>query len=154
MCGIAGIYQYGRIDGDVSEQLVTEMRETLRHRGPDGEGTWISEDRRVGLGHRRLSILDISGGAQPMIGNRGEVLVFNGEIYNYPSLRRTLEHDGVSFRTNCDTEVILHLYERHGRECLEHLNGMFAFALWDPVERRLFFARDRVGEKPFYWADL
>ena len=154
MCGIVGIFQYGRSDGDVTEQLVNQLRETLRHRGPDGEGTWLSEDRRVGLGHRRLSILDISGGAQPMIGNRGEVLVFNGEIYNYPSLRESLEHEGVRFRTSCDTEVILHLYERYGRGCLEHLGGMFAFALWDPRTRELFFARDRVGEKPFYWADI
>src|SRR5205807_10202307 len=96
MCGIAGIYQYGRIDGDVSEQLVTEMRETLRHRGPDGEGTWISEDRRGGLGHRRPSILDSSGGAQPLIGNRGEVLVLDGAIYHYACVRRTLAHAGGS----------------------------------------------------------
>src|SRR5579862_2621747 len=152
MCGILGVFEYGDTRGGVSEPLIVRMRDTLRHRGPDGEGVWISPDRRVGLGHRRLSILDIGGGSQPMIGRGGEVLVFNGEIYNYPRLRRKLEHDGVEFRTTCDTEVILVLYERYGKDCLEHLDGMFAFALWDPKTEELFFARDRVGEKPFHWA--
>src|SRR5690242_7797008 len=110
MCGIVGVFEYGTATGGVTAPLIERMRETLHHRGPDGEGTWISDDRRVGLGHRRLSILDISGGAQPMLGSRGEVLVFNGEIYNYPRLRSALERDGVAFRTTCDTEVILHLY--------------------------------------------
>ncbi len=154
MCGIVGVFEYGTATGGVTTPLIERMRETLHHRGPDGEGTWISDDRRVGLGHRRLSILDISGGAQPMLGSRGEVLVFNGEIYNYPRLRSALERDGVAFRTTCDTEVILHLYARHGRACVDHLNGMFAFALWDPSVGELFFARDRVGEKPLHWADV
>src|SRR5436190_14118720 len=152
MCGIVGVFEYGRRDGSVTHPLVIRMRDTLVHRGPDDAGTWVSADRRVGLGMRRLSILDLSGGGQPMFGNAGEVLVFNGEIYNYPDLRRDLERDGVRFRTTCDTEVILHLYRRHGRDCLSLLNGMFAFALWDANDRSLFLARDRLGEKPLYWA--
>ncbi len=154
MCGIVGVFEYGQMTGGVDARLIERMRETLHHRGPDGEGTWISPDARVGLGHRRLSILDLAGGAQPMLGAAGDVLVFNGEIYNYPALRSELERDGVAFQTTCDTEVILHLYARHGRACVEHLNGMFAFALWDPQRQELFFARDRVGEKPFHWADV
>ncbi len=152
MCGIVGVYDYGRTAGCVSDALVLRMRETLYHRGPDGAGQWVSDDERVGLGMRRLAILDIQGGAQPMFGQHGEVLVFNGEIYNYPYLRRDLESDGVRFRTTCDTEVVLRLYERYGIGCLSHLNGMFAFALWDPREEKLFLARDRIGEKPLYWA--
>lgn len=152
MCGIAGIYEYARSEGSVSEALVLRMRETLVHRGPDGEGLFVSQDRRVGLGSRRLAIVDLAGGDQPMFGRNGEVLVFNGEIYNYPTLRRELERQGVSFETDCDTEVVVRLYELHGERCVDFLNGMFAFALWDPRRERLFFARDRVGEKPFYWA--
>jgi asparagine synthase (glutamine-hydrolysing) len=151
VCGIVGIFEYGRTSGSVCEELVSRMRDTLHHRGPDDEGTYVSPDLRVGLGHRRLAIVDLSGGAQPMRGRNGEVLVFNGEIYNYPALRRTLEERGVPFHTRCDTEVILRLYEIHGEGCVDFLNGMFAFALWDPVRARLFFARDRVGEKPLYW---
>jgi asparagine synthase (glutamine-hydrolysing) len=154
MCGIVGVFDYRNSRDAVREEQIIRMRETLYHRGPDAEGVWISEDGRVGLGHRRLSIVDISGGAQPMIGDRGEVLVFNGEIYDYPRLRRTLEREGVTFRTNCDTEVILALYAKYGKACIEHLSGMFAFALWDPNTEELFFARDRVGEKPFHWADV
>ncbi len=144
MCGISGVFEYGRSEGSTDEALVVAMRDTLRHRGPDGDGAWVSPDRRVGLGHRRLSIVDPSGGAQPMFGDDGEVLVFNGEIYNYPSLRRELEGRGTSFRTRCDTEVILRLYAIYGEDCLHHMDGMFAFALWDPSRRRLFFARDSV----------
>jgi asparagine synthase (glutamine-hydrolysing) len=151
MCGIAGVYEYGRSEGSVAEALVLRMRETLFHRGPDGEGLFISQDRRVGLGSRRLAIVDIAGGDQPMFGRNGEVLVFNGEIYNYPTLRRELERQGVSFETDCDTEVVVRLYELHGERCVDFLNGMFAFAVWDPRRERLFFARDRVGEKPLYW---
>jgi asparagine synthase (glutamine-hydrolysing) len=154
MCGIVGIFEYGRREGHVDEGLLLAMRETIQHRGPDDAGAWVSGDRRVGLAMRRLSILDLAGGGQPMFGQQGEVLVFNGEIYNYPALRRELQADGVSFRTTCDTEVVLKLYERHGTDCLRHLNGMFALALWDPARRHLFFARDRLGEKPFYWADM
>ena len=153
MCGIAGVFEYGTASGQVSSDVVVAMRDTLIHRGPDGEGLYLSEDRRVGLGHRRLAIVDIAGGAQPMTGRDGSVLVFNGEIYNYPAIRRQLEADGVQFRTTCDTEVILHLYERFGLTCVDHLEGMFAFALWDPNLKRMCFARDPIGEKPLYWAE-
>jgi asparagine synthase (glutamine-hydrolysing) len=154
MCGIAGIVEYGRAAGGVTDKLLLAMRETLVHRGPDDAGMWISRDRRVGLAHRRLSIVDLAHGGQPMFGEAGECLIFNGEIYNYPELRQQLERQGTTFRTTCDTEVILKLYQRDGLDCLESLNGMFAFALWDPRLERLLFARDRVGEKPFYWADV
>ena len=154
MCGITGVFEWGRGRGTVSEDLVVRMRETMRHRGPDGEGVFVSSDRKVGFGHRRLAIVDIAGGAQPMFSARGLCLVFNGEIYNYPALRRSLSEAGATFTTNSDTEVILHLYERYGDGCVEHLTGMFAFAIWDPRTERLFFARDPIGEKPFYWADL
>jgi asparagine synthase (glutamine-hydrolysing) len=153
MCGIAGVFDYGRSTGSINEGLLQRMSATIAHRGPDDDGIFLSRDGRLGLAHRRLSIVDLAGGSQPMAGPSGEMLVFNGEIYNYPRLRTALEAQGVHFRTTCDTEVILHLYERHGEDCVLHLDGMFAFALWDPGRQRLFFARDRVGEKPFYWAD-
>jgi asparagine synthase (glutamine-hydrolysing) len=153
MCGIVGIFEYGRSSGTVSDELIVRMRETIHHRGPDDEGTYVSPDRRVGLGSRRLAIVDVLHGAQPMVGRNGEVLVFNGEIYNYPSLRRELEHNGVQFETDCDTEVVLRLFERHAERCVDFLNGMFAFAIWDARNERLFVARDRVGEKPLYWTE-
>jgi asparagine synthase (glutamine-hydrolysing) len=153
MCGIVGIFEFGRTNGGVTEALVAGMRETLHHRGPDGEGMFVTPDRRLGFGHRRLSIIDLEHGAQPMFGERGTCLVFNGEIYNYPTLRERLIADGVEFRTHCDSEVILHLYERHGEACVEHLTGMFAFAIWDPRHEHVFFARDPIGEKPLYWAE-
>jgi asparagine synthase (glutamine-hydrolysing) len=153
MCGFAGVFEFARAEGAVDERVLARMGEALRHRGPDGDGTFLSPDRRVGLAHRRLSILDLEHGAQPMFGAGGTCLVFNGEIYNYPALRRTLERDGVEFATTCDTEVILHLYERHGEACVDHLDGMFAFALWDPRAERLMLCRDRIGEKPLYWAE-
>jgi asparagine synthase (glutamine-hydrolysing) len=153
MCGIVGVFEYGRESGGVAAELIARMRETLHHRGPDGEGMFVSPDRRVGFGHRRLSIIDLEHGAQPMFGKRGTCLVFNGEIYNYPELRRRLSAGGAEFETDCDTEVILHLYERYGEDCVDHLTGMFAFALWDPQREGVFLARDPVGEKPLYWAD-
>jgi asparagine synthase (glutamine-hydrolysing) len=153
MCGIAGVFEYATAEGHVSEDLIVSMRETLHHRGPDGEGLFVSPDRRVGLGHRRLAIVDPARGLQPMFGHRGECLIFNGEIYNYPSLRHKLEADGVRFTTHCDTEVVLRLYERFGRRAVEYLTGMFAFALWDPGIGGLLLARDPIGEKPLYWAD-
>ncbi|MFF7599467.1 asparagine synthase (glutamine-hydrolyzing) [Streptomyces mirabilis] len=151
MCGIAGIYEYGRSEGRVTPEAVTQMRDRLAHRGPDAAGVHISEDGRVGLGHRRLAIVDLAHGAQPMFGEGGECLVFNGEIYNYPALRRDLEGRGARFRTQCDTEVILHAYRHYGDAFVKHLTGMFAFALWDPKAARLLFARDPLGEKPLYW---
>lgn len=153
MCGITGIFEYRRSRGSVSSDLIVRMRDTLEHRGPDEAGLHVSADGRLGFGHRRLSIVDLEHGSQPMFGARGTCLVFNGEIYNYPDLRRRLERQGVRFETQCDSEVILHLYERHGRDCVDHLTGMFAFAIWDPDRSEVFFARDPVGEKPLYWAD-
>src|SRR4051812_16309094 len=130
MCGIVGLFEYGRTNGGVSEHLLVRMRETLRHRGPDGEGLYISPDERLGFGHRRLSIIDLEHGAQPMFDENGTCLVFNGEIYNYPELRKELSGQRVNFKTNCDSEVILHLYRLYGDACVEHMTGMFAFAIW------------------------
>jgi asparagine synthase (glutamine-hydrolysing) len=153
VCGITGTFQYGRSEGSVSAELLVRMRETLHHRGPDGEGLFLSPDRRVGFGHRRLAIIDPAGGKQPMLAPDGTCVVFNGEIYNYPELRKALDATGIKFDTRCDTEVILHLYRRYGERCVDHLTGMFAFAVWDPMHGRIFFARDPVGEKPLFWAD-
>jgi asparagine synthase (glutamine-hydrolysing) len=153
MCGIAGIFDFaGRCEVDAS--ILAKMRDVLRHRGPDDDGLWLSGNRHVGFAHTRLAILDIESGHQPMVHEDGYVIVFNGEIYNYPQLRRELERRGIRLRTRCDTEAILHLYALYGRDCVEHLNGMFAFALWDPQAHVLFFARDRVGEKPIYFTQL
>ena len=127
------------------------MVETLRHRGPDGTGVWA--DLGVGLAHRRLSIIDIGGGAQPMVSPRtGSVIVFNGEIYNYLELKAGLEAKGYSLATNSDTEVLLALFDEAGEKCLDQLVGMYAFAIWQPKARRLFLARDRLGKKPLYIA--
>jgi asparagine synthase (glutamine-hydrolysing) len=153
MCGIVGIYEYATAEGSVTPAVVEEMRDVLRHRGPDGEGLFVSDDRRVGFGHRRLSIVDLAGGAQPMYGNNGEVLVFNGEIYNYPKLRAELELEGCRFTTRCDTEVVLRTYEYYGDSFVDHLVGQFAFGLFDPRRERLVLARDPVGEKPLYFSD-
>jgi asparagine synthase (glutamine-hydrolysing) len=148
MCGIAGIIHRDQ-QAVVNRDAVLTMTEALSHRGPDGEGFYF--DGPVGLGHRRLAIIDLEGGRQPMT-NEDESLwiVFNGEIYNYVELRRDLARHH-TFRTHSDTEVILHLYEELGERCLEQLNGMFSFALWDARQQRLFAARDRLGIKPFYW---
>ena len=150
MCGIAG---KASIDRPVSRELLLRMRDTLRHRGPDDEGVWVSADGRVALGHRRLSIIDLSAaGRQPMTDATGELqIVFNGEIYNYLEVRTDLAARGHHFRTATDTEVILEAYRAWGIDCLDHLNGMFAFALVDARKRRLFLARDRAGEKPLFY---
>jgi asparagine synthase (glutamine-hydrolysing) len=126
------------------------MLNTIRHRGPDGEGTYLSG--QIGLGHRRLSIIDLSTGQQPLANEDGTVwIVFNGEIYNYQDLRPELMAHGHRFRTRSDTEVIVHLYEEYGEACVERLRGMFAFAIWDDRRKVLFLARDRVGIKPLYY---
>ena len=147
MCGIAGLIAF---DGRPADRAVLDaMGSRLRHRGPDGEGTF--RDGPVGLAHTRLSIIDLGGGAQPMsLGDDGPVLVFNGEIYNFVELRAALAARGRTFATRSDTEVILHLYEERGDECVTALRGMFAFALWDRRRRRLLLARDRVGIKPLF----
>lgn len=152
MCGIAGIFHCGTIK-PVDPQRIDRMTDALVHRGPDGVGVWTAPG--VGLGHRRLSIIDIAGSPQPMHSPDGRaVIVFNGEIYNFRELRRELESEGASFRTDGDTEVILAAWQRWGADCLSRLNGMFAFALYDLDKRELFLARDRVGVKPLFTAML
>lgn len=129
------------------------MNATLQHRGPDGEGFFVAED--IGLAHRRLSIIDLATGDQPMMSADGaHVIVFNGEIYNYRAVRAELQTQGYAFHTQSDTEVILQAYDAYGAQCVNHLNGIFAFAIWDKRERRLFLARDHLGVKPlYYWSD-
>lgn len=153
MCGIVGLASRDGTGIDL-EQLVA-MRDTMVHRGPDDEGLWRSDDGRVALGHRRLSIIDLSpAGRAPMSNEDGTVHVtFNGEIYNHERLRVELEQRGHVFRSHCDTEVLVHLYEEHGPDMVHHLVGMFAFAIWDASRRRMFVARDRLGIKPLYWTD-
>jgi asparagine synthase (glutamine-hydrolysing) len=150
MCGIVGYVSTNR---SLAHPLLIQMRDTLRHRGPDDEGAWWSDDGVVGLGHRRLAIIDLSpAGRQPMSDASGRLqIVFNGEIYNYQEVRRELESRHHAFRTATDTEVILEAYREWGDECLRRLNGMFAFALYDETRRRLLLARDRAGEKPLFY---
>jgi asparagine synthase (glutamine-hydrolysing) len=149
MCGISGIWNYktGRPVDVEKLRLITDL---LAHRGPDGEGYHTAHS--LGLGHRRLSIIDIEGGRQPIYNEDGNVcVVFNGEIYNYPELRQELLARGHTLRTNADTEAIVHLYEDYGEGCLEKLRGMFAFALWDERKQQLLLARDRLGIKPLFY---
>lgn len=148
MCGIAGLL-YADPDRPVEPEILAAMSRALAHRGPDGAG--VHHDPGLGLVHRRLAIIDLAGGNQPMTNEDGQLwVVFNGEIYNHRTLRRRLERQGHTFRTRSDTEVLLHLYEEHGAGLVEHLRGMFAFAVWDRRVRRLLLARDRVGIKPLY----
>ncbi len=148
MCGIAGLI-YAHSDRPVHPGLLKGMGDAIAHRGPDAEGFWIEPG--IGLAHRRLSIIDLEGGDQPIGNEDGSVqVVFNGEIYNYRELRRDLEARGHQFRTRSDTEVLVHLYEEHGADLVERLRGMFAFALWDRGRRELVLARDRLGLKPLY----
>src|SRR5262245_2408250 len=150
MCGIAGYYGSAPLGQEHGARVLMLMNDLQRHRGPDGEGSWISRDGRVGLAHVRLSIIDLSDAAgQPMKSESGNVITYTGEIYNYIELRRELGEE--SFRTTSDTEVILRAYERWGEACVERLRGMFAFALWDAKAGKLFIGRDRFGIKPFYY---
>ncbi|MBD0325305.1 MAG: asparagine synthase (glutamine-hydrolyzing), partial [Pyrinomonadaceae bacterium] len=151
MCGIAGFIETNRpSDGERAAVVLDRMCRIIRHRGPDDQGAWVKDG--VALGMRRLSIIDLKGGHQPLSGcNDAVTIVFNGEIYNYQELQRELEARGHSFRTRSDTETIVHAYEEYGAACVERLRGMFAFALWDARERKLFLARDRVGKKPLYY---
>ena len=149
MCGITG---YAKLDMQnlPPEKVLREMNRLLTHRGPDDEGYFI--DDYVALAQRRLSIIDLSGGRQPIFNeDKSIAIVFNGEIYNFPELKKELEKNH-RFLTNSDTEVIVHLYEETGEKCLERLNGMFAFCLWDANRNRLFCARDRMGQKPLYYS--
>lgn len=152
MCGIAGLFHCGTIK-PVDPARIAMMTDAMVHRGPDGSGVWTAPG--VGLGHRRLSIIDIAGSPQPMHAPDGRAaIVFNGEIYNFRELRRELEADGAHFRTDGDTEVILAAWQKWGPDCLERLHGMFAFALYDLDRRELFLARDRLGVKPLFTAML
>jgi len=148
MCGIAGVL-YADFGRSVSASTLTDMGNAIAHRGPDGEGTFRSGS--VGLVHRRLAIIDLEGGRQPLSNEDESIhVVFNGEIYNYQELRRQLETRGHVFRTNSDTEVLVHLYEEHGADLCTHLRGMFAFAIWDARRRELLLARDHLGQKPLF----
>ena len=148
MCGIAGILNFAIKEEDVS--TVREMTSLLEHRGPDGEGYY--QDSSIALGHRRLKVIDLITGEQPIFNEDGTlVAVYNGEIYNFRELRRSLVSQGHTFSTHSDTEVIVHAYEEYGLECVKLFNGMFAFALWDKTRRRLILARDRLGIKPLYY---
>lgn len=148
MCGICGIIQ--RAGESVERALLQEMNERLQHRGPDGDGFFVREN--VGLAMRRLAIIDVAGGWQPIYNeDRSIVIVYNGEIYNFEALMLELENCGHHFATRCDTEVVVHAYEEWGDDALLKFNGMFAFALWDANKKRLLLARDRMGKKPLYW---
>ena len=138
----------------VNGELLARMRDLIAHRGPDDAGSYVAPDGRVGLANRRLSIIDLSaGGHQPLANEDGTVwIAFNGEIYNYRELRPALLARGHVFASQSDTEVIVHLYEEYGADCVQHLRGMFAFAIWDARRQELFLARDRLGEKPLYYA--
>jgi asparagine synthase (glutamine-hydrolysing) len=152
MCGIAGIF-HAETPKPVDPARVERMCDALAHRGPDGAGVWT--DHGVGLGHRRLSIIDVAGSPQPMQSADGRaVIVFNGEVYNFRALRAELSQAGFTFRTNGDTEVIIAAWQRWGPDCLSRLDGMFAFALYDRDKRQLFLARDRFGVKPLFYAPL
>ena len=148
MCGICGIYN---LDGKpVDHDLLVRMNNTMIHRGPDGSGIYINNG--IGLGHRRLAIIDLHTGEQPMSTEDGVLqVVFNGEIYNFLELRKELERSGHIFRTTSDTEVLLHGYRQWGELFVERLRGMFAIALWDALNRKLLLIRDRLGKKPLYY---
>ena len=156
MCGIVGVLDFRNSSFRVTEPYLIRMRDTMVHRGPDGAGAWIADDGRIGLGHRRLSIIDLSpAAAQPMCNEDGSLWVsFNGEIYNHAEIRRELEEiGGHRWKTDhSDTEVILHAFEQWGIECLQKFRGMFAIALWDAKKRELWLIRDRIGIKPLYYS--
>ncbi|QDT33814.1 asparagine synthase (glutamine-hydrolyzing) [Thalassoglobus polymorphus] len=153
MCGIAGGVWTNRA-AELSQDVLTRMLDSIRHRGPDDSGNYFSKEgtTNCALGHRRLSIIDLGGGHQPLCNEDGTIwIAFNGEIYNYKELRSQLVASGHHFKTDTDTEVIVHLYEEHGDDCVQHLRGMFAFAIWDENKKRLLLARDRIGQKPLYY---
>ncbi len=153
MCGIAGILSPDT--KNVTRQRLQKMTDALQHRGPEEEGFWLNEEQTIGLGHRRLSIIDLSAaGSQPMLYLDRYTITYNGEIYNYIELKDTLSKKGYYFTSECDTEVVLAAYACYSKDCLQYFDGMFAFAIWDKVEQTLFCARDRFGEKPFYYTFL
>ncbi len=149
MCGICGKIYFEHRE-NVDEGLIRNMCDVITHRGPDEHGYYIKGN--VGLGHRRLSIIDLSTGQQPMSNARQDIwIVYNGEVYNFLELRTDLRNRGYAFQTTSDTEVIIHLYDEYGTDCVTHLRGMFAFAIWDARKQQLFLARDRVGQKPLFY---
>src|SRR5260370_13836593 len=151
MCGIAGFIGIQR-SRDHAEELIDSMCKVISHRGQDDQGVWVGDGAALGM--RRLSIIDLAGGHQPIFNEDQSILiVFNGEIYNYRELGKELQERGHRFTTNSDTEVIVHAYEEYGDDCVKHLRGMFTFAIWDRKRQRLLAARDRFGKKPFnyYW---
>jgi asparagine synthase (glutamine-hydrolysing) len=150
MCGIAGIFHFDK-DRKADSKIIKSMTDSLVHRGPDGEGFYIHEN--LALGHRRLSIIDLETGDQPMFSeDRSIVVIFNGEIYNYIELREELKILGHTFRTSSDTEVIIKAYQEWGLDCQNKFNGMWAFAVWDEKRQHLFLSRDRIGEKPLFYS--
>ena len=150
MCGIAGILSPDT--GNVSRQRLQKMTDAIQHRGPEGDGFWINSSGTAGLGHRRLSIIDLSeAGSQPMHYLDRYTITYNGEIFNYLEIKDDLIRKGYAFTSKCDTEVVLAAYACYGKECLQYFDGMFAFAIWDRQQQTLFCARDRFGEKPFYY---
>ena len=152
MCGISAIYRFSEITEEDKLKLV-QMNEEMRYRGPDGEGYW--NDETCALAHVRLSIIGLDNGLQPLFNeDKTVVLICNGEIYNYTELKRKLVAKGHRFSTDSDSETIIHLYEDHDTNCLQYLRGMFAFCLYDKKKKRLFAARDRVGEKVLYYSQL
>jgi len=152
MCGICGI-AVARGGPHISEDILRKMNASITHRGPDEDGFYVNE--KVGLASRRLSIIDLTSGTQPISNEDRTIrIVFNGEIYNYQELRGYLEKHGHLFRTQSDTEAILHLYEEFGTDCLQHLDGIFAFAIWNENKQEMLLARDRMGIKPMYYTHL
>lgn len=150
MCGINGIIYSGKSGRTVDTDVLVRMRDILHHRGPDETG--IFAEKNVGLGHRRLSIVDLESGQQPMFNaDRSSVIVYNGEVYNHSDYRQELKEKGYIYQSHCDTEAILHLYEEFGADCVHKLRGMFAFAIWNKDKNELFIARDRFGVKPLYY---
>jgi asparagine synthase (glutamine-hydrolysing) len=151
MCGICGIVLSSSSDRSISRATLEAMRDVMTHRGPDGSGLFIEPG--IALGHRRLSIVDVAHGQQPMAsGDDSLRLVYNGEVYNHPSLSAEFQATGIRYNTHCDTETVLHAFERYGSRCVDRLRGMFAFAIWNRHRRELFLARDRLGVKPLYYA--
>ncbi len=152
MCGINGIVLSRTSQREINASVLERMRDVITHRGPDDAGMFIDSRARVGFGHRRLSIVDVKAGHQPMTNEDDSLqIIFNGEIYNHATFRQSLETRGHVYKTHCDTETILHLYEEYGQACVNHLRGMFAFAIWDQRKAELFMARDRFGVKPLYY---
>lgn len=153
MCGICGLYNY-KENKPVDRSLIHKMNDMLKHRGPDDEGDYFDKSGRLAFGHRRLSIIDLGAGRQPMCNEDGNVwITYNGEIYNFPRLKSELTEKGHRFRTASDTEVLIHLYEEDGESMFDKLNGIFAFVIWDAARNKLLAARDHFGVKPFYYYD-